>query len=420
VYVYERAQFLALDTTFDSLTAVETGGAIQVEGSASMELRRCTFRNCSTDVAASLVFSSYGGAVFAAVDSSKNIKIDSCLFTRNVAGRGAAMYMGGGNVSVHNSTFEWNQAQFGSAVYAQGEVRLWLINSNFTRNGFAVVDIYNASLHGLVFTPPGDRSRGGALALLKVAFQIQVEGCLFDHNVAKINPQSIMPAGEGGAVFAFSSYLQFKNCTFQDNEASTSAGALYIEECSCGLRFMTFRRNSAGSAGGAIVSSAFFEPTLSIDGGVFEDNYAYDVGGAIAIYAAHTVWLDLGVRFSRNLATYGGALYLAGPGSELEINDAHFIENKAVNITYFLPAGGALYLPRGTDLKLTDSEFVGNDASAYGAGMAGWSLAHHCVCTDRTVCMLGVGGAIYSEQATTDPLLAQRNTFRQNGAAWGE
>ena len=98
----------------------------------------------------------------------------------------------------------------------------------------------------------------------------------------------------GAALYAESSHLQFRNCTFKNNHALKSGGAVYLRECNSNFADCHFLQNVVVSTqedkmrqrtgflpgvGGAIVSDHF--NTTSISHCYFRHNTAPVFGGAI-------------------------------------------------------------------------------------------------------------------------------------------
>ncbi|MBK6941572.1 MAG: hypothetical protein IPH13_15450 [Planctomycetes bacterium] len=120
-------------------------------------------------------------------------------------------------------------------------------------------------------------------------------------------------ANEGGAYADLNVSAQFVRCTFRDN-AAIDAGALH----SAGAHDLVldrcwFERNSASSAGGALVVAAYDASRTRIMSSCFVDNAAGVSGGAIAVFGHPPLAAGGGLHvestlIARNRAFYGGGI----------------------------------------------------------------------------------------------------------------
>ncbi|MDJ0764067.1 MAG: hypothetical protein QNJ97_13885 [Myxococcota bacterium] len=147
------------------------------------------------------------------------------------------------------------------------------------------------------------------------------------------------------------SYVDLDGLSFQNCDAD--AGGVMYNSCSSYIRFVncSFKNNTAFYSGGAIVS---FRP-MTFENCVFESNRAeYSKGGAVYIDETSSF---TGCRFAKNHAAYGGALYLSGSTT---ITNSQFL----LNFSEY--AGGAMYLRSWADIQNTVIAF---NTSNYGGGV---------------------------------------------------
>ncbi|KNC81883.1 hypothetical protein SARC_05814 [Sphaeroforma arctica JP610] len=111
-----------------------------------------------------------------------------------------------------------------------------------------------------------------------------------------------------------------------------------------------FTNNSAGDSGGAVYCGSGLNSTFS----VYEDNHAYNKGGAM--YIEHDS-IFIGDTYTHNEADSGGALYSE---ADIDIRNSTLVSNKAVDI------GGAV---RAYQVKMSESQVTCNRAGR-GAGVA--------------------------------------------------
>lgn len=125
------------------------GGAVYVESDAVAELENVTIKNSK---ALSRLSSNSGGAIYVEphAGTSATLKAVNCSFEDNAVndgttGRGGAIGVMNGKVTLENCHFSGNQAAFGGAVAAAGESELSIIGCTFEEDNQSVFggqDIY--------------------------------------------------------------------------------------------------------------------------------------------------------------------------------------------------------------------------------------------------------------------------------------
>ncbi len=178
----------------------------------------------------------------------------------------------------------------------------------------------------------------------------------------------------GGVVYNWEINSTINNAVFNNNSADVEGGAIYngSEDTAKGnitIGNATFSNNSAYYGGGAIVNYAGL---ITINGevlfkgnkGTSTDEYGSN-GGAIASYKYaldnNGILANSGSKaiFRENSATNGGAIF--STGSDITLNDAEFISNKADGYC------GAIY-SKGS-VTLNDVKFDSNAAGASGGAI---------------------------------------------------
>jgi len=186
---------------------------------------------------------------------------------------------------------------------------------------------------------------GGAVFLINSTGSI-VANTIFMNNHADLDDEDDYT--EGGGLDIHGSNTQVINCTFINNSATSSGGALsfvlgignHVINCS-------FINNSA-PLGGAIRFSSI---TVVLEGCNLTNNSADEIGGGIFIQNSIA---DLkNAIFINNTAPLGGAIYASSNNDIVTITNSYFNINYANN-------GGALYIL--CDLELTSSNFTSNRA----------------------------------------------------------
>jgi hypothetical protein len=350
VFVANRA-----DANFSS--AAYGGGALYLEGNATLRLEDCRFEaNAATNGTYN-----WGGAVLLYGATGQIVR---CTFTGNAVtlSGGAIMAYGGAAGTVADSVFTANRA--GGAIY---------------------------SVNG-----------GGALAFAGTSW-MRLENCRFEANRADRNAYSY-----GGALLLYGEAgqdLQAMGCTFSNNVAGGAGGAIYAGNvngsptaaCTFSNSLFTANRSDANEVYAYRGGGAMFlmtSPRLRLDDCRFEGNTAtngiYNYGGAILATGGTGQELLLnGCDFADNASTHGGAIYANVGAATNVLGNCAFVANRATQ-------GGALRL-WGNDARHTvvNATFFTNSAT-------------------------GNGGAIYLGNAAGTPQLTLRNSIlRANVAATG-
>jgi len=244
---------------------------------------------------------------------------------------------------------------------------------------------------------------GGAIAAT-VAF---VRGCTFDGNVAHGSDQKVgVPLG--GAIFAIT--LDVADSTFTNNHLvddyidfidERGGGAIYGRDVE--VRDSTFRHNSAMGTRSAVNGGAIFVTTneaqvghLTVVRSTFEDNTAYDKGGAIV---AFTDAVLVESALARNTAYTGGAIAVEDnflePPPTLMVDRSTFEANAS-------HGGGAI---AGFKVVLTNSTFTNNVASDTPCelDLEDGTCCHgeHLGDPPRCAFGMGLGGAVAALQYVT-------------------
>ena len=201
---------------------------------------------------------------------------------------------------------------------------------------------------------------GGALRLLDEA-ECKIYNCIFDSNKAH---------QDGGAIFNTGKYIYIQGSTFTNNRAEGAnglndcdGGAIHTKQevkiCNC-----TFKNNYAADSGGAIYAT----DGMSIVGNPshFEGNTAYKgKGGAIyTIYFYRDVYY---ATFKENKAGEGATV--SDDGGAIYINDINNITFKSCAFinNYCTDEGGAIFLhATNSYLELINNIFIGNKAKDEG------------------------------------------------------
>lgn len=345
-----------------------------------------TFKNNTTYSA--------GGAIYFSNKREREddaILFDGVIFTGNAAqrtGTGGALYLSDSRIAIRNSTFTGNKTELnvGGAIYAAYTDNLAVTNTNFEGNIAGAVRKNDA--------------RGGAIFVARGG--VQLENDTFKKNEGSTG-------GAIGTQWDYGTEIQIKSCQFAENKATNSGGALYSYGSTVEVRDSHFADNSAANGGAVCMSGRYnikpYYATLTVhEGCTFTDNCATGSGGAIYIETSsgtsytdddgklkyyHNAVNILGteekpVVFSGNQATSGhGGVLRMGNRVDLTVDYATFENNSCGNSTGY--AGGVIYAGACDTVKLTNSTFTNNSTTGMGGVLyADGGLQYVTINNERT------------------------------------
>jgi len=475
--------------TFINANADGNGGSINSDG--TLIISDCNFTNNTA--------SGHGGAIY--LGSGEGDTVTNCNFEGNVAGgNGGAIdwYAGSSNGKITGSTFTDNTAKrSGGAVHWSGHYGT-IRDSNFTNNvatgevtseiggivgggdGAAVLWVgSNGTVTNCIFTGNVAQNRGGAIFLhgnstencTNTTFSHSIfinntaglnggaidwqEGaqdgkvayCYFINNTASSTGGAIYWSGYNGTIinsnFTHNKALGTVNGTGPDGSIilGGNGGAIVWKGANGDIINSTFRLNNASRNGGAIFMQGGSNEdctNITVDGGLFIDNYAGRNGGALDWYeGAHDADLYNSVFINNTAERSGGAVYWFGhdgtiSNSTFENNTAKGnvldydsygnltygghggaimwtgANGKVLNSTFRLNNasrnGGAIYMQGSTDgdcsnILVDGSEFVDNYAGINGGALDWYEGAHDSTLSNsvfiNNTAATGNGGSIF-------------------------
>ncbi|CAN0059119.1 unnamed protein product, partial [Sphacelaria rigidula] len=212
---------------------------------------------------------------------------------------------------------------------------------NGTMGGAIAGDLANVTCKDCSFFNNGASATGGAISVIRSNVSFAGE------TVCHRNSAGL----EGGCVAAIEgSLLAFAGETmFKENIANSDGGAVYIDDGSKVIFTgnSSFHENTAGGSGGAVLASdstlAFFGDESSV---AFGNNIAALFGGALSFEGKFALTLEAKSSvFENNRAPTGGAVYLDGPAFDSVISAARFTSNSATlnggGMVLSRPGGGS-------------------------------------------------------------------------------
>ena len=283
-------------TTFSNNSAEGGGGSLFVHNSSSVSWSRGTmFSN-------NKVTEGEGGAI-GVMASAVSWSGETTFLANNAAdGGGSAIYAFMSSITWSTDTFfSHNAADEGGAILlTEGSSVEWIGETTFSLNSAS-------SDGGAIGFKPTDSLTSSALVINGTTS--------FVNNTCGAN-------GGGMAVQGISSVeFETTNITFITNSAKISGGAIFISGSSVGpvVRSTSFIGNTAQVGGGVYVSgsgtasSGGIPHPMTFEECSFVDNVADTSGGAVNSALGHDVFFNS--SFIGNRAKVGGALQLAGSAS---------------------------------------------------------------------------------------------------------
>ena len=385
LYLINTATTYIKNSSFDSNFAEIRGSAICVSGTGTCQVSSTNFTNNNATYNGGAILSSNnynnftdcmffnnsanaGGAIFT---NSRLVDFKKCIFSENTAVDCGGAIITYGTLNIFDSQFINNSATKVSpysyymlvgcagAIYSTNVLNIY--NSNFINNsaieeGGALytvkyLNVYNSSFIGNL-AETGGASYNTASKVVKSDLIEGTVGVFLFSEACFYNSKFIDNYAKWGG--AISDAYLVKNCTFVNNSAKNSGGAIYDAISIIESMFV----NNSANWGGAIYrvdlvnDCDFINNSASNSGGaVHMSKNSYDVDGSRIINS----------RFNNNSANFGGAIYSKTDSkSDLnKVSSCNFTNNWAET------SGGAVYSE--SSCLVEKSEFTDNSAQVGGA-----------------------------------------------------
>ena len=309
----------------------------------------------------------------------------------------------GGGLSVVNSSPEIdirnliimdNYADFGGGIYLEnfvGTLEDVLIDNNVAEQKGAGIYVHNSSpkMNRLEIHNNKEKTwtyalSGGGICLDNSSPQ-SFENINFHNNQASVNGGAISLIGD--------SYLTTTGTlTFEQNTALGNGGALSVKDSefhSSGISKLIFHDNNSVQKGGALFIDA---GSVEIDNVEFNANNA-ESGGAIGIIDNGVAQINSGWLKDNSANYQGGALYINGDNTSLNLNSFEIWDNNA-------DQAGILYSNKGTIL-FQNTMVAQNHSTNYPGGVLAKNTDISLVnvtMTDNVVNETGIGGNLNLER----------------------
>ena len=357
----------------------------------------------------------YGGGVYFGGKSDKSV-ITNCVFTDNHAKyNGGAIDCNASSMYLTNTLFDGNYAQFGAALCRETHAKSGSGENNTFKNNHAYVSGAALGWMGSVgikitnytFINNSADVSGGAIYVSPDSHNCSVIDCNFVDNYVsnktiEWNDQFNWIAWDGTEMTYTIQYLDkgdplinktrmYPKETVFYYEVNTYpeelavGGAMNILASNATIKNTNFTGNTARLGGGIYVGAESGNTIINVS--VWRNNVAYERGGAINLHASG-VHIDDG-KFYDNLAINGSALYVGGVGTENKVHESIFVGNNAtgygggiywiahegeiVNSSFtrnLAEYGGGIYLDgRSSNTNITNTNFTSNTALKNGGAI---------------------------------------------------
>jgi hypothetical protein len=183
-----------------------------------------------------------------------------------------------------------------------------------------------------------------------LGFDVTFQSCVFYENYAQ----------EGGAVYTYhGGNPYFTECVFLNNEANYGGAAVDRAGVNSHYTKCTFEGNSVRYKGGALFVD--YGSMASVEQCDFISNEAGTSGGAVYVIDRASQSIPNETDINKILPDWGSATDIF---SSILVHNSNFKGNQAG------VDGGALYIYESSNLKLSDTDFSGNDAVRKGNDVA--------------------------------------------------
>ena len=364
MYSYESVPTLTT-VSFEDNSAEYGGGLYNSKSDSTMEA--VTFTSNTAQV--------HGGGIYAIASAPSLTHVD---FEGNSAGEhGGGLLNTECNPTLTDVSFVSNTAErFGGAIAnfdnSSPVVMTALFESNTALSGGAIsFDGGASSMADITFSNNTASEYGGGIC--QEYSGLTVEDSAFINNSAR----------HGGGIHSYKGTQTLTNVTFTGNSVTGKGGGMYSYESSLVMSEVDFVDNSAGILGGGMANYYLIEGELTK--GRFSGNKAVDYGGAM--YNDNSSPVLSFLSFSDNAARRGGGIY--NYNGSPTITNSVFYHNTAIergggiynynsdptgrNLTFSNNishgVGGGLANYTESIMTLTNATFYKNTADVHGGGI---------------------------------------------------
>ncbi|MBE6506261.1 MAG: hypothetical protein E7Z73_11135, partial [Methanobrevibacter millerae] len=352
----------------------------------------------------------YGGGIYFGGKADKSV-IDNCIFDDNQAKyNGGAIDCNASSMYLTNTIFDGNFAQFGAALCRETNAKSGSGENNTFKNNHAVVVGSALAWMGSVgikitnykFINNSADVGGGAIYVSPTSHNCSVIECTFEDNYVT----NLTEGWGGGERFDWTAW-DGASMYYATEWTSDSSKATTVDVTAEGTIFYYTTDEQLDNALGNGGSITIYGANATIVDTNFTGSSAR-LGGAIYVgsESGHTN-INRTVFKSNVASENGGAVYLHASG--VHIDDGNFYDNLAVN-------GSAIYVGGvGTENKVHESTFEGNNATGYGGGIYWIAYEGEIINSSFTRNAAEYGGAIYLNGRSGNTNITN-TTFTSNNA----
>ncbi|MBL1217033.1 MAG: hypothetical protein D8M59_06000 [Planctomycetes bacterium] len=273
-----------------------------------------------------------GGAGVYCTDSSTLYMFECSIQYNESNVSGAGLWSTSSTAIIESCTIADNKSSHdsgGGAYFRRSDAFIndTLIAGNVAEYGGGIkLSIGTVDITNCTFRNNLARVSGGAIQIDGIPTSLSVANCVFTYNRAD---------DLGGAVYYYrDSVAETTHCVFYGNSAS-GGGAAYLRENTSSIRQCVFIDNRAFSGGAIMLEWVSRLTGADITNSVFGRNCALE-GGALYCYASDAPVLNC--AFVHNVAdTSGGAIYQNGNGRRLPVTNSILwknVPNEIYNYSY--------------------------------------------------------------------------------------
>jgi len=309
-----------------------------------------------------------------AISLAPLVVIRGITITNGYAEKGGALACENSQVLLSKCVLRNNRAKAGGAL----------------KTASADVTLRNCRLEQNV----ADSYEGGGAIYAEAKSNLELSGCSLSEN----------SAWRGGAIYTAEGFhITITACEFTGNTAKSDGGALYLVCMGGDVADCVMQSNHSGGSGGAVYLTEEFVTHYTVERCTFTDNIAADSGGALAAFDG--VYATVAeCTFRSNEAHAGGAMAGDGKYTEVHLSHCTVTENEAT-------FGGGIYAYCGV-ADLTNCTISGNTAQKGGGiYCVGETTLRNCLIAGNTAQDGGgiaantgpvtiTGSTIYSNKAT--------------------
>ncbi len=330
-----------------------------LRGTPTGLIKNCTFSNNNTR----------RGSLYP--HNSVDVKIDGCLFERNLSkgtvaapNFGAGMFTWQSTFSLTNSIFRHNNADNAAGIYIDGRdggdiatINNCLFENDTTSNVGAGIYANQATMtikntivrNNLSFNGAGIYCDGR-----EFDSSFSIDSCTFEGN------RTTSYGGTG--LYQYRTNYTMSNCSFKDNIAPSSGAAIYhSDQTKFNISNCLFDGNKANFAGA--VTNFGIGCVGTYDACTFSNNQAVAGGGVSNNgFKANVTYKNC--NFLANKANYGGAIFTQNDTTRIIIDGCHFEGNEAAGAS---GTAGCVYINTNIAATVKNSTFLGNMAITGGA-----------------------------------------------------